>query len=140
MENVILMDYMESINILSSLALVGLSFIVIVRQQTELLAFIESLEKLINKSNPFYRFDFQIFKEKQIQWDDSKIVGLVHETSKALYEDTNQLVERISGIFYAVFVNVLPSCIVCSQFVTSFAKYFSTDLAGDAFELPIGAW
>lgn len=53
MENVILMDYMESVNTLSSLALVGFLFVVIILKQIKLLAFIGSMEQLINKSKLF---------------------------------------------------------------------------------------
>lgn len=50
LENVTLMDYMESFNILSVLALLGFCLIVIVLKKMELLAFFEKMEILINKS------------------------------------------------------------------------------------------
>lgn len=56
MGNVNLIDYMQSINILSLLVLASFCFAVMAFQQTKLLTFFEKLESLINKSNIFYLF------------------------------------------------------------------------------------
>lgn len=66
-------------------------------------------------------------------------IGIPSIKDKKLYEDTNQLVEKISNIMYAVFVKAIPQCMVWSQFLISFVKYFVTDLK-DALELPIETW
>lgn len=69
-----------------------------------------------------------------------KILGMECPTSKAEYEKTNQLVEKISDISSVILVKVMPQCVIWPQFVISFAKYFATDLNDGAFELPLTWW
>lgn len=80
--------------------------------------------------------------EKSINYKKTilKILGLECPTSKAVYKNTNQLVEKISDIPSAILVKVMPQCVIGPKFVISFAKYFATDLNNGAFELPLTWW
>lgn len=69
-----------------------------------------------------------------------KLLGLEHETATAIYEQTNRRVEKVADIFFVGFVKVLPTCVFLATFLLSFIKYFTTDLGGDAFELPVLGW
>lgn len=82
------------------------------------------------------------FEGRTLIWlEKFEILGLIYAPStKALYEDMNQLVEKISSILYLAFVIVMPQCTIWPKFLLSFAKYFTTNLNGDAFELPIPVW
>lgn len=69
-----------------------------------------------------------------------KISGLKYARSRAIYEDTNRQLEKLSGILYVAFVKVLPQLMIWPTFALSYVKYFATDLGADAFELPLFLW
>lgn len=70
-----------------------------------------------------------------------KMLGLKNApSSKAMYDSTNQHVEKICHILYVGCVKVIPQCIIWPSFVISFVKFFATDLDADAFELPVPLW
>lgn len=62
--------------------------------------------------------------------------------TKAMYEDTNRQVEKISGTLYTVLVKVLPQCMIWPTFVVGVVKYHAMDADedGEALELPIPLW
>lgn len=68
------------------------------------------------------------------------LLGFKNASSKVIYEDTNRLLEKISGFLRVFFLKVLPQFMIWPTFVMSFAKYFVTDLGADAFEMPILVW
>lgn len=72
--------------------------------------------------------------------ENIKILGLKFGSSKAIYANTNQSVEKVSDILYVVFIKVLLPSVIWPKFVISFVKYFATDLGGDAFDLPLPWW
>lgn len=69
-------------------------------------------------------------------------LGLVsHPASKRIYTKPDQQIEKVYGILQLVIVKVTPLCTVVPKLMTSFIVYFTTDLGGEAFELPIpGQW
>lgn len=132
-DDVILMDYVNSFSLISTLAELGICSATIGLQQTELFELIERLEVPINRSNSNIHF------LETFDWF-IKNLGLKYETSNAIHEGTNRQIEKISGILYIGLVKVLPQCIIWPVFLISFVKYFATDLNADAFELPLAWW
>lgn len=66
-------------------------------------------------------------------------LGLKCVASRALYEKSNHLMEKLSRIVYFIAVGgvlgvVIPKAIVC------FFKYYTTNLGRDAFDLPLPTW
>lgn len=61
-------------------------------------------------------------------------------TSKAIFDHTNQLVEKLSQIGYVVIAIVTPVCIVILKAIVSYFLYFATDMGNEAFELPLFYW
>lgn len=68
------------------------------------------------------------------------VLGLENPTSKVIYVETDQRVEKICQILDVVMVHVLPQCLIWPTFVMSFVIYFTTNFGSDAFQLPIPLW
>lgn len=67
-----------------------------------------------------------------------KILGSEDEELKAMYEKSNEQIEKLSGIVYFFCVTasgfVLPKAFAC------FFVYFTTDKGNEAFELSLPLW
>lgn len=136
LENVTLMNYMEFFNVSTSLILVCHSLATIALQRDNLFGFMDGIERLVNESKTMF-----VWSVKQYLIEENTFLGLKFApSSKAMYEDTNRLVEKICGILYVGCVKILPNCLIWPQILISFGKYFATDLKGDAFELPVPLW
>lgn len=61
-------------------------------------------------------------------------------TSNALFEKTNQRVEKWSEIISFLASKVIPICSILPSFIGSFLFYFVTEKGNDAFELPVPMW
>lgn len=66
--------------------------------------------------------------------------GQEYPESKAIYEQTNQRIEKYSEIIYVVVVKVTPVCFVVPKCMGSLLMYFLTDLGSEALKLPIPMW
>lgn len=56
------------------------------------------------------------------------------------YEKLNENIEKWTGLFYTVMVQVSVPAVLMPNFIISFYLYFATDFGGDAFSLPIPIW
>lgn len=61
-------------------------------------------------------------------------------TSKAIYYESNQLVEKLCRVLFFLFVNVFAPGLMLPKVVLSFFLYFNTDSRADAFDLPFPMW
>lgn len=64
------------------------------------------------------------------------ILGSAHPGSKAIYNETNQLIEKWSKIIYFLAVYILLPALMLPKFAISLVCYFVTDMGSDALELP----
>lgn len=67
-------------------------------------------------------------------------LGLKHEESRAMYEKTNHLMEKISKIVYFIIMNSSILGFVIPIAIISYLKYYTTNLGEDAFDLSIPVW
>lgn len=68
------------------------------------------------------------------------ISGLKKAHSKAIYEDLHARMEKWTELIHLANVKVTLPCVVIPKFVMSFYVYYTTDVGGDAFQLPTYAW
>lgn len=68
------------------------------------------------------------------------VLGLKDPASKAVHEETNRRVEKISRILHVATGVVCPQFVVWPKFLGCFAIYFTTDVGSEAFELPFPMW
>lgn len=68
------------------------------------------------------------------------ILELEDPTTRAIFYQTNRLVEKCSRIIILVVTKITPLCWLAPQTIASFVTYFTTDLGNDAFELPVTMW
>lgn len=68
------------------------------------------------------------------------MLGLEYPESKAIYDETNQQIEKFSGIIYLVTVRGTPICLVFPKFIACLFVYFTTNLGKGALELPLPMW
>lgn len=66
--------------------------------------------------------------------------GLKYPRSRAIYEQCNQLAEKITKLMQIVVVHVSVPGFVLPKAIYSYFVYFTTDLGVDAFVLPIPTW
>lgn len=68
-------------------------------------------------------------------------VGITNvPTSNSVYQDCNELVEKLCKILYILFVNISAPGFIMPKIVLSFFLYFTTDSGADAFDLPLPMW
>lgn len=67
-------------------------------------------------------------------------VGTVNAISKTIYTGTDKKLQHVSKIMDFVIIKVTPICVTVPMFVVSMVKYFTTDLGGEAFDLPFHQW
>lgn len=67
-------------------------------------------------------------------------IGLESSKMKALYEKTNQRVEKYSRIGAFVTVCVIVPSFMLPKAIVSFFMYFTSDVGNDAFNLPVPIW
>lgn len=68
------------------------------------------------------------------------VLGSKNPASEAIYEKTNQIVEKYSEIGIFALKNVIAPSFIHPKAIVSFFIYFYTDLGNDAFNLPIPMW
>lgn len=61
-------------------------------------------------------------------------------SSKAIYDKTNQQIEKWCKIIYSAVAKITPICIILLRCIVCFFVYSTTDLQNDAFELPLLMW
>lgn len=67
-------------------------------------------------------------------------VGLEYSKLQTFYIETSQKVDKGIGILHIAFLKVTPIAAVSTALIFSFFTYFTTDLDGSAFELPVPMW
>lgn len=78
---------------------------------------------------------------KSVAYNERILIGSNNkQTSRAMYEETNRLVEELSEtIYFAATKLALPSFLLPKVFA-SYLIYFTTNAGNDAFDLPISMW
>lgn len=66
--------------------------------------------------------------------------GFKYPKSKATYEKTNELAEKICQIMHFLVVNVAVPAFVLPKAIFSFFMYYSNNFDNNAFELPFATW
>lgn len=77
--------------------------------------------------------------EKLILPNMYKFSGLNSPTAKSHYEQTNELVEKLSEIGFFM-TNLAFPCFILPKVIFNFFNYFTSDLGNDAFDLPAPIW
>lgn len=114
-----LMEYMDAICSISATILMFICFVAIVLKETTLFESIDSIEKLIDTSEPI------------------QTVLIINSNTKfticCILQEINIRVFTVV-MKIAVQIVVLPKCFV------SFVVYFGTDAGSDSFQLPYPIW
>lgn len=100
----------------------------------------DDIEQTINGSELKLKNIF-IYLKMYLKIPKILILGLKHPKSIAMYEKTNQFVEKTSKVIILFFVKLTIPLIIIPITMQSFFVYFTTDSPStDAFELPIPMW
>lgn len=70
----------------------------------------------------------------------SLLTGLVDPTSKAIYTEIGEKIQKLTRILNIVFPKVSPVLVTIPPFLASLITSLTTDLATDALELPLPMW
>lgn len=68
------------------------------------------------------------------------VLGSQCPTSRKIYEDTNEQIEKQCKLAHLFIAKVTPVSIITPKVLASFFIYFSTNLSNDSFELPFPMW
>lgn len=71
---------------------------------------------------------------------EKPISALKYSASKAIFTETNQLVEKIVDWFYFVSIKLTVVGAYVPLTIYTYFIYFTTDLGNAAFELPMPLW
>lgn len=88
---------------------------------------------------------------KNVRWDKneflakfyqkiSKILGVKISKKVEIYNKTRQIVKLSSHYVYLVYIKILLPFSTAPFLITSYYKYYFTDLGRDAFDLPFLFW
>ena len=66
--------------------------------------------------------------------------GMEMPDSKPKYEKLNENIEKWTGIYFLLAVQVTTPALLMPNFIKSFYLYFATDLESEAFSLPFPIW
>lgn len=70
----------------------------------------------------------------------NSISGLQHPKSKAMYEKTDELIEKWTKYINIFFHRLLVPILILPKAIQSYFTYFTTDLRMKAFELSTPIW
>lgn len=132
-------EYMESIFMITTGISIVISSISTILKTTEIFDIIDVFELTINESQCQYSIVEYIYVGYYLNLQ-KYVLGLKYPQSKALYEKTDQLIERISKIIQFVMVYVSVPGFILPKAIFSLFIYSTTDLGPDALELPLPAW
>lgn len=68
------------------------------------------------------------------------ILGLLHPSSKEIYENAHTFVEKCCSIIFTAFVKITFPSVTIPFLIVCYVLYFTTDIGSDAFQLPFPAW
>lgn len=131
-------EYMESIYMITTCTGVLISFTSTVFIEQKLFSFIKSVEKFGNESE----LNFNDLNIERFTMHISKLKTKISdsETSRTVFEKTNELVEKWTRIGMFMMKNVFIPCAITLEVTVSFFIYFTTDAGNDAFDLPFPMW
>lgn len=66
----------------------------------------------------------------------STFSGQKYPEAKRMYVKTNHQIEKWCNIIYTITIKLFVPILLLPKFIASFFFYFTTELGGDAFELP----
>lgn len=112
-----------------------------IRKISNIFKFIEDLEKFIGKSTLSFCFNFHRYCIKiwsNLFFFKFKIhhPGLSNPMSKTIYDKYNAKIERMSKLFYLVFVTLTTPGIVLPPLLITLVNYYVYGLGDESFYLP----
>lgn len=86
-------------------------------------------------------FSLYVTNNQDFNSEKKKNSGSIQNpTSRAIYKETNCLVEKWCEIIYFVCVKVLLPIAMAPKAIICYFMYFIMDAGSDAFALPFAAW
>lgn len=133
-------EYMDSIFMTATGILVFISSMSIAFKTQKIFDVIDDIEQVVGESECRIWIRYPIFFQPKLTYFANIFQGLKYAKSRAMYEKTDRLVEKISKIIEFVFVYVSVPGYVLPKAIFSLFMYFTTDSGRNAFELPLPTW
>lgn len=130
-------EYTDSIFGTAASISVAIYFAITVYNTSVLFKYIYYCGKSMEKSELIQFILEHAYTKRQV-----KLVLLGSSNAKltALYNELNRKTEKCSKIIYFITTKLSPICIIVPKSIICFFVYFTTNLAADAFELPLPMW
>lgn len=77
---------------------------------------------------------------EELKTNEFLFEGQANPTSKRIYDEANEIIEKCTKIMYFISVKVSWPGVVIPIAIYSFYNYFTTDLGFDAFRMPFAEW
>lgn len=134
-----LREYMESATTTSGSVIISISYTTVVFKMRTVFESMNGFEEMIVTSELSVKSSaFHLCSTFLVIFDFFK--GLKYPASKAIFEKTNRFIEKLSKILLFLIMGVGLNCVILLQCIARFYIYFTTDLGGEAFVLPIPMW
>lgn len=138
-------EYMNSISMTTIGILVYIAYWSAIFQTSTIFEFIDHYETIVNGSewkHIHIPHSMSVLLFRLFISDDFMLTytGLKYLRSKATFERTNELTEKLCKIIYFLLVYVTVPGFVLPKAIYCFFIYFTTDLGNDAFELSLPTW
>lgn len=136
------LEHTESLYIVSTVIGIAMAYIIILCEMPRLFMFINDFEIIVNESkrlsNVYLSTNINILFWR-FWW--LFIVGLVcNPTSKIIYSQTTQKIEKCIEISRIILVVLTPIGFALPTLIIGLLSYFTTQLGENAFVLPYPTW
>lgn len=111
-------------------------FTIFATKRVHLFQMIDITEEIVEKSEWSLWFNFQLHND--VQNVDS--LGSENPTRRAMYMETNRIIEKWSQIAFYFITTVTPVGFIFPKTIIVYWIYFTTDFENDAFDLPFDTW
>lgn len=130
------LDYSNNMYITTGQAMLFIVCTIIIFKKAKLFQFIDHLEKSLNQSKLDSMYFFDVHSNIL---NLSYFVGLKLCT-QAIYEKTNQQVEKWCKIGYILMAKITPMGWILPKVIINYSVYFCTNAGNEAFDLPLLMW
>lgn len=128
-------EYVDCAYIGSTLLTTSTNFLIFIWERDELYQFMNCFGDIINKS------EYASIITNWINFQAANhFAGMHQATSKMIYEESNRLSEKFSGILIFVSTKLMIFLGLLPAFIISFFNYFTTELGGEAFQFVLPLW
>lgn len=134
-------EYTDALYAVWTSALVLFNFVVILLKTGKFFKFIDNFEQTIEQRKSRLASHYLTFLVEPVTIRSNSIsTGQTNPTSKRIYDETNEKIEKFTKTIYFVYIRLTIPGVVLPTAIISYFNYFTTDMGNDAFRLPFPDW